>query len=492
MPTIPFTISIPQQNNPELVEQDSWVNSGQNADLAAPLKVSQLVAMLKADVEKKHRSVRVVGELSSFKQWRSGHCYFDIKDEASVLPAVMFKPHFARVPFAPKDGQEILFTGRISVYNANAKLQMIVESMEPLGQGALALAFEQLKMRLKAEGLFDEQYKKPIKSFNGCVGLITSSHGAVLRDMVRILKARMPGVDILFSPVRVQGAGAAQEIKQAIELLDHMGACDVIIVGRGGGSLEDLWPFNEEVVARAIFAARTPIVSAVGHETDFTISDFVADVRAATPTHAATMVVPDSNDVVAELKGSLTHLSLMHRARVRDASLHLAELKKQLKDPRLILFKHWQELDEYTKRLNDTTVSSLKNHRQAFAEVATRLTQAAPWRMVRIKKEALFAMRSLLDRLSPAHKIPLYAQDIAAGRLALDGRIAQLVNLKRRELESGVVQLEALSPLKVLVRGYSVVQSSDGDRVLNKTTDFYAEQNICIRVVDGLVRAKII
>ena len=286
----------------------------------APLQVSELVSLLKADMEEKHRNVRVVGEISSFKQWRSGHCYFDIKDSLALLPAVMFRPHFLRVPFAVSNGMQVLFSGRVSIFAANARLQMIVESMEPLGQGALLLAFEQRKEKLKSEGLFDESRKKPIKTFNSCVGLITSSHGAVLRDMVRILKNRMPKVHILFSPVRVQGEGAAQEIATAIKLLDSLDACDVIIVGRGGGSLEDLWAFNEELVARAIFHAKTPIISAVGHETDITVSDFVADMRAATPTHAATMVVPDLGEITAKLSGFLQILFTI-RARPRDKCL---------------------------------------------------------------------------------------------------------------------------------------------------------------------------
>jgi exodeoxyribonuclease VII large subunit len=493
MPNIPFTIKAPTTPDLEPVEHDylALPSSDGDSGLAAPLKVSELVSMLKADVEKKHRFVRVVGEISSFKQWRSGHCYFDIKDEQTVLPAVMFRPHFLRVPFAVKDGLQILFSGRMSIYTANAKLQMCVESMEPLGQGALALAFEQLKSRLKAEGLFDPQHKKPIKSFNQCVGLITSSHGAVLRDMVRILKNRMPGVDILFSPVRVQGAGAASEIKNAIQLLDQTGACDVIIVGRGGGSLEDLWPFNEEMVARAIFLAQTPIISAVGHETDFSISDFVADVRAATPTHAATLVVPELVDLVAELSGALATLRLKQRASIKDAELKLAHHKKSFKDPRILLFRHWQRLDDHGKRLHEHVASLIKSCQQTVAKLKNRLSLCAPFRTIRIKREALFAAQSLLVRLSPAHKLPLYKRDLVAHRRSLDGQMSRILIKRRKNLEEGVVKLEALSPLKVLVRGYSLVEAEDGGRILSKTADFYADQTIRIRVEDGVVRAKV-
>lgn len=458
--------------------------------MAAPLKVSELVLMLKSDVEKKHRFVRVVGELSSFKQWRSGHCYFDIKDEETVLPAVMFRPFVARLPFSPKDGQQILFSGRISIYPANAKMQMVVEHMEPLGQGALALAFEQLKERLMREGLFDTAHKKPIKSFNECVGLITSSHGAVLRDMLRILKTRMPKVNILFTPVRVQGAGAASEIKQAIELLDQTGACDVIIVGRGGGSLEDLWPFNEELVARAIYKAKTPIISAVGHETDFSMSDFVADVRAATPTHAATMVVPVYGDLVAELKNAKGKIHHLFRGHLKDGHIQINNYKKSLKDPRLVLFKHWQQLDEYSRTLHDTMTLRLKGKRQLMASLQAKLTHMAPHRTLRVKKEALFQARARLEGANPKHAIGRHMQEVSEHRTKLVHMANTWQKLVRMKFEEQVIKLEALSPLKVLLRGYSVVLDESGS-VLGKTADFHAGKTIYIRVLDGTVHANV-
>ena len=249
------------------------------------LTVSQLISLVRQDVENKYRSVTIVGEISSFKPWRSGHWYFDLKDEQALVPAVMFKGFCEKVKFEVKEGLQVLIKGRVSVYAPQSRIQLIVESMEPVGAGALALAFEQLKEKLQKEGLFDPKHKKPLPFFPKTLGLVTSPQGAALQDMLRILNQRMPGLNILLSPARVQGQGSAAELAQALKLLEAQKICDVIIIGRGGGALEDLWAFNEEVLARAIYECQAPIISAVGHETDFSIADFVADLRCATPTH---------------------------------------------------------------------------------------------------------------------------------------------------------------------------------------------------------------
>ncbi len=474
-----------------VVDYDKAIVSTDHAEnLAKPLRVSQLVALLKRDVEEKHRHVNVVGELSSFKQWRSGHCYFDIKDDEALLPAVMFKPHFARLPFAVKDGMEMIFTGRVSIYAANSRLQMIVESMEPLGQGALALAFEQLKEKLKNEGLFDACHKKPIKSFNQCVGLITSSHGAVLRDMVRILKSRMPKVDILFVPVRVQGTGASAEIANAIQFLDSLGACDVIIVGRGGGSLEDLWSFNEELVARAIFAAVTPIISAVGHETDTTISDFVADIRAATPTHAASLAVPELKEIVAQLGGVISTLRLHQEAAMRNAKLMLAQEKRRLKDPRIILFKRWQALDETQKRLELNAAKILREHRGRVEKLSQALQLCAPYRQLRLKREAVMQAKEKLAKKCPTQRLAQATAAMLADKHLLHHYARTKLVSSRDSYTQLCTKLDALSPLRVLSRGYSMVEDEEHG-VLSKLAHFAAGQAIRIRLEDGIIAATV-
>lgn len=470
---------------------DTLSSSCDDVDLAKPLKVSELVLQLKRDVEQRHKAVRVVGEVSSFKKWRSGHCYFDIKDEHALLPAVIFRPHAERVPFDVRDGMLVMFSGRVSIYQANSRLQMIVERMEPLGQGALALAFEQLKERLLSEGLFDQARKKPIKSFNETIGIVTSSHGAVLRDMVRIIKARMPKANILFSPVRVQGAGASAEIAAAITLLDQTECCDVIIVGRGGGSLEDLWPFNEELVARAIFNAQTPIISAVGHETDFSICDFVADLRAATPTHAATIATADEKELCAALLEIQDKLTRRYEARLKNSLITLGEYKRKLKDPRVLLFKHWQRLDEMTKRMHELANARMREANLRTITFKKQLVFHAPIRQLRLKRESLHHCKQFLSRLSPVMKIERAKFHLAQTKRGLHEALDACMRRTQQEFSGHIVKLEALSPLKVLSRGYSVVQSERG-AVVSKIAQVELEQTVRIRIEDGVLKATIL
>jgi exodeoxyribonuclease VII large subunit len=445
---------------------DTLVCSSESPKLAPPLKVSELVLALKDNVERSYKNIRVVGEIASFKQWQSGHCYFDIKDEKALIPAVMFRPHFLRVPFAVKDGLEILFTGRLSVYPTNSRLQIIIESMEPLGQGALALAFIQLKEKLHKLGLFDQANKKDIKKLNYNIGIITSKHGAAVRDMIRIIKTRCPGANILLASVRVQGAGAKEEIAQALRLLDTQNL-DVIILGRGGGSLEDLWAFNEEVVAEAIFAMQTPVISAVGHETDTTISDYVADIRAATPSHAAMLATPVMSELLEELKKSKANLLERQRIRLTSYLLRLAEQKRRIKDPRVLLFRHWQSLDELSKRINFHAEKIVKHQRQELQIYISKLQILAPFRQLRIKQEILATLRT---RLHMSIKI--------------------LINNRRTAFQNNLVRLDALSPLSVLARGFAVVKDSN-NRVISSVENMSISERITIRLHDGILRAQV-
>lgn len=259
--------------------------------------ISELTSRIKSILEGALPSLWVEGEISNFVHHSSGHMYFTLKDEKSQISAVMFKQRNARLTFTPENGMKVLVRGRVGVYEPQGRYQFYAERMKPSGLGALAAAFEQLKKKLAAEGLFDEDNKKPLPAIPRTVAVVTSPTGAAVRDVIRVVQARLPFVRLVVFPVRVQGQGAAGEIAEAIRLLDDWGEADVAIVGRGGGSLEDLWPFNEEEVARAIAAAVTPIVSAVGHEVDFTIADFVADARAATPSNAGEIVVPDGSEL---------------------------------------------------------------------------------------------------------------------------------------------------------------------------------------------------
>jgi exodeoxyribonuclease VII large subunit len=265
------------------------------------LTISELNEVIKGTLESQLQPFWVVGEISNFRVPPSGHFYFTLKDDKSQIAAVMFRRQGAGLSFVPENGMEVLCLGRVGLYSVRGDLQLYVERLEPRGQGALYLAFEQLKKKLAAEGLFAPERKRALPFLPSAIGIVTSVKGAALHDMLRILGDRFPDRRIVLRPVKVQGEGAAEEIALGIKELGGSGEVEVMIVGRGGGSLEDLWAFNEEIVARAIFAAPVPVVSAVGHEIDFTIADFVADQRAPTPTAAAEMVLPRQSDLVDRL-----------------------------------------------------------------------------------------------------------------------------------------------------------------------------------------------
>ncbi|MBD3367701.1 MAG: exodeoxyribonuclease VII large subunit [Candidatus Eisenbacteria bacterium] len=272
------------------------------------LTVSDVTGRIKALLETGFPLVWVEGEISNFVHHSSGHMYFTLKDASSSLPAVMFRGRNARLSFRPENGAKVRAHGRISIYEPQGKYQIIVDRMREAGVGDLAAAFERLKRRLADEGLFDPAHKRPIPAFPGTVAVVTSPTGAAVRDVVRVVRSRAPWIRLVVAPTRVQGAGAAEEIAEAIRLVDEWGEADVMIVGRGGGSLEDLWAFNEEVVARAVHGAKTPVVSAVGHEVDFSITDFAADVRAATPSNAGELVAPDRTELLRNVASAETRL----------------------------------------------------------------------------------------------------------------------------------------------------------------------------------------
>lgn len=364
------------------------------------LTVSQLVSLVRQDLETKYRSVTIVGEISSFKPWRSGHWYFDLKDESALVPAVMFKGFCERVKFDVQEGLQVLIKGRVSVYAPQSKIQIIAESMEPVGAGALALAFEQLKAKLEKEGLFDLAHKKPLPFFPKVLGLVTSPQGAVLQDMLRILNHRMPGLEILLSPARVQGQGSAAELAQALKLLEAQKICDVIIIGRGGGSLEDLWAFNEEVLARAIYECKTPIISAVGHETDFTIADFVADLRCATPTHAAQTVVPDKKELLDKLAQTENKLHKFAKAHIAKAQLLLAKLSKRLLSPKAMLLQVMQRLDMQAQRLEKIMLKRLQQAQQRLGANAAKLGALSPLKVLARGYGAVFQDDKIISQVA--------------------------------------------------------------------------------------------
>ncbi|MDO3376940.1 exodeoxyribonuclease VII large subunit [Geoalkalibacter halelectricus] len=342
------------------------------------LSVSRLTALLKETVEDNFVRVLVEGEISNFSRPASGHYYFSLKDARAQMRGVMFRAQNRLLPFIPEDGMQVVCAGRISLYEPRGELQLVVEAMEPKGVGGLQLAFEQLKARLAEEGLFDAARKRPLPTFPRCVGVVTSASGAAIHDILNVLRRRGAGVRLVLRPALVQGASAAADIAAAIDEFNRHGEADVLIVGRGGGSLEDLWAFNEEIVARAVAGSGIPVISAVGHETDVTIADFAADLRAPTPSAAAEMVAKSR----LELEGHLDHLCLRLAAQMRARMAFLNErvqgLERRLRSPAQQL-KQWRDHEQLLeKRLQRAFDLALRQRRERLAAAAARLDALSP------------------------------------------------------------------------------------------------------------------
>jgi len=355
--------------------------------------VSELNEIIKGTLETQLEALWVVGEISNLRVPPSGHFYFTLKDDQSQIAAVMFRRQGASLRFVPENGMEVLCFGRVSLYSVRGDLQLYVETMEPRGQGALYLAFEQLKEKLAAEGLFAPERKRPLPFLPLSVGIVTSDKGAALYDMLRILGDRFADRRVVIRPVKVQGEDAAREIAAGIAELGGSGEVDVMIVGRGGGSLEDLWAFNEEIVARAIFTAAVPVISAVGHEIDFTIADFVADHRAPTPTAAAEMVMPRKDDLVEQVLGLQEALIRGIQIKLETAKERWQGLVKRLSDP-------GKKLRDNQQRLDELSVDLLRRFQDRLRQLRDRLAQQTG------RLEALSPL-AVLDRgYSIAHKLP--------------------------------------------------------------------------------------
>jgi exodeoxyribonuclease VII large subunit len=355
--------------------------------------ISELNEIIKGTLEQALDGLWVVGEVSNFRVPPSGHYYFTLKDDKNQIAAVMFRRQGLGLAFVPENGMEILCFGKVSLYPARGDLQLYVEKMEPRGQGALYLAFEQLKKKLSAEGLFAPERKRTLPFLPASIGIVTSDKGAALRDMLRIIGERYPDRRVVVWPVKVQGERAAEQIAMGITQLGRSGQVEVMIVGRGGGSLEDLWAFNEEIVARSIFMAPVPVISAVGHEIDFTIADFVADFRAPTPTAAAEIVVPRKSDLVEQLQSLETQLLRCMRRKLELAKENWRGFIKRLADPE-------RRLRETQQRVDELSVDLVRRCRDRLRQLKDRLVQQGG------RLDALSPL-AVLDRgYSIAHRMP--------------------------------------------------------------------------------------
>ena len=352
---------------------------------SAPFSVSELTRIVKDLLERNIGSVWVRGEISNLTVHTSGHVYFSLKDESSQVRCVMFRSSSAALTFTPEAGMCVEAKGDVTVYERSGQYQLCVYEMIPAGLGSLQIAFEELKRRLAKEGLFDAERKRSLPSFPWSIGVVTSPTGAAIRDIIRILRKRQPCVSIVLNPVRVQGEGAGLEIARAIEEFNKYGEVDVLIVGRGGGSLEDLWAFNEEVVARAIYSSEIPVVSAVGHEIDFTISDLVADVRAPTPSAAAQMVVRDREETLKGIASIARSLVVAMKTRLRIVRRDLEQLSGRYGFARALdlVRQRMQRVDELARRANGATGNILRHKRQIKEGLEGRLRALDPQEVLR-------------------------------------------------------------------------------------------------------------
>jgi exodeoxyribonuclease VII large subunit len=413
------------------------------------LTVSELNGRIRQFLDSEFNGVWVSGEISGVKIAASGHYYFTLKDRESQIRCVCFRMTARFLKFKPQDGVAVMARGRIDVYEARGEYQLLVEALEPQGYGALQFAFEQLKKKLGAEGLFEAARKRPLPKLPNRIGLVTSPSGAVIQDMLQILARRFPGLHIKLYPAQVQGDGAIEAVCRGIRYFSESGWAEVVIIARGGGSLEDLWTFNEEDVARAIVACVVPVISAIGHETDFTIADFVADLRAPTPSAAAELVICTREQLLEQIVNCRRHLERAIRFRLSSAARELGEqgVDRAVTILHRSIGRQIQRIDELDYCARDMMRNKLRARREQWTQLDARLRQ----------KDLRLRFAAARNRLETA-------------RTALSQSILLRLSRKRASLDPLAVQLIALSPTKILERGYAIVRDTDGHVVKDAAT----------------------
>ena len=445
-----------------------------------PLTVSELTGAVRGALESRFASVWVEGEISNFRAHSSGHWYFTLKDEGAQLRAACYRTNNQRIRFRPTDGLLVRTRGRLSVYEAKGEYQLIVEAIDPVGAGALRVAFEQTKARLQAEGLFAPELKRALPLFPRRIGIVTSASGAALRDILNVISRRTRTVHVLFAPARVQGEGAAREVARAVAFLNEYQsrvlregrsdeAIDAMIVGRGGGSAEDLWAFNEEEIARAFRASAIPVISAVGHETDFTIADFAADLRAPTPSAAAELVAAREDEICNLIADLVRNLSRLIRYRVTDSRTQVQDLTMS------------EAFNEVRSRLHQANL--------ATDDAAHRLETLITSMMQRAHRR----LDAVAHRLSPAQlraRVAATAMRFDQAQKARDAAIAAQVQNARKRLGLVAASLDAMSPLAVLERGYAIAQDARG-RVVREAATMSVGEALRLRLWKGALDCRV-
>lgn len=411
--------------------------------------------------------VWVTGEISNLARPSSGHLYFSLKDAEAQIRCALFRMNHRSAQFILENGQQVIVLAEVSLYQPRGDYQLVVKHVELAGKGALQLAFTELKQKLNAEGLFAAEHKKPIPSLPLQIGVITSSTGAALHDILKVLKRRFASIPVIIYPTQVQGDLAAGQIVHAIKIANQRQECDVLLLARGGGSLEDLWPFNEEVVARAIYASEIPIVSGIGHEVDFTIADFVADVRAPTPSAAAELVSPDTADWLHRLKTLKSHLIQHMTVQLRQSQVQLQHLTQRLRHP-------GQRLQDQTQRLDQLEQHLLVAMRNVLQRKHAELKHA----------------NTTLNQLSPKHTLPLLKNQLQHLQQQLHKQMHFSLEYYRQHLSEFARALDTMSPLHTLERGYAMLQNTAGQLVQTVKAVKPGDQ-MTARVNDGVITCEV-
>lgn len=426
------------------------------------LTVSELTGLLRASIEDQFPDMWIEGEISNLRAPGSGHLYCTLKDETSQIRAVLFRSNAGRLRFMLQEGMQVVVRGRLTIYEPRGEYQIVLEYVEPKGIGALQLAFEQLKERLAAEGLFDQARKRPLPAFPRTVGVVTSLRGAAIRDILAVLRRRWPTIRILIAPVLVQGEGAAAQIAEALSALNDVGNVEVIIVGRGGGSMEDLWSFNEEIVVRAIAGSTVPVVSAVGHEIDFTLADFASDLRAPTPSAAAEAATPVLADVVERLR----ELAI----RIRQAVMRYGQIERRRLDASVQGLASLRfRLQEEAQRADGLADQLYENTRGLLSTGCDRVQE----------------LQQDLSRLNPLIAVKQGLAIVPQLGKRLERQMSTLLDLRRRDMQGAVAQLHNLSPLGILGRGYSILRTDPAGRVVHRAGEVRVGQKLMAQLVEG-------
>ena len=431
--------------------------------------VRELVGHVRELVEERYGDVWVEGEISNFRPAPSGHLYFTLKDADAQLPVVLFRRQAILLRFRPEDGLHVLVRGRVSVYDQRGQMQLVAETMEPVGAGSLQLAFEQLKQKLKAEGLFEADRKRPLPAFPRTVGIVTSPTGAVIRDFLNIVGRRHSGLNVLVCAAAVQGDSAVAEVESALKCLNASGLVDVIVLARGGGSLEDLSAFNSERVARAIVASKLPVLSAIGHETDFTIADFVADLRAPTPSAAAELITEAQHRIAEHLARVAARLVRAARFQLLQAQQKLNRVPVSRAEARITTIVHRleQRLDDRTQGLAETWSNRLRRLRRRADELSAAVL-----------------------RHDPRQRLAHARQHFAAGGTRLDRAMERSIHTEKSRLHALDARLHSLSPLAVLERGYALVLDERG-ALIRSAQRVVPGERVFTRMTDGAFTSRV-